>query len=83
MGVQILALRGPYRLVRHPNYTAVIIEFLAIPMLCGAYFTAAIFFPANALMLARRISEEEWALEQATGQKLPRLPRFLPRLFRS
>jgi isoprenylcysteine carboxyl methyltransferase (ICMT) family protein YpbQ len=52
-------------------------------MLCGAYFTAAIFFPANALMLARRISEEEWALEQATGQKLPRLPRFLPRLFRS
>jgi methyltransferase len=76
-----LVRRGPYRLVRHPNYAVVIIEILAVPMLCGAYFTAAIFSLANALVLARRIPEEERALEYATGQPLPWLPRFVPRLF--
>jgi methyltransferase len=73
-----LVLQGPYRFIRHPNYTVVSIELLAIPMLCGAYFTAAVFSLANALILAKRIPEEEQALEQATGGALPRLPRFVP-----
>jgi methyltransferase len=79
-GVQ-LVLRGPYRFVRHPNYAVVIVELLAIPVLCGAYFTAAVFSVANALILAVRIPEEERALEAAIGEPLPRLPRFVPRLF--
>jgi methyltransferase len=74
--------RGPYRFVRHPNYVVVIVEMLAIPMLCGAYITAAVFSLANAWILSRRIPEEERALEQASGRPLPRLPRFLPRLSR-
>jgi methyltransferase len=80
-GLQLVA-QGPFRFIRHPNYAVVIVEMFTIPVLCGAYFTAAIFSLANALLLARRIPEEERALEQACGQALPRLPRFLPRIFR-
>ncbi len=75
-----LVLCGPYRFVRHPNYTVVIIELLAIPALCGAYFTAAIFSLANAVILAVRIPEEERALEDTIGGPLPGLPRFIPHL---
>ncbi len=75
-----LVLRGPYRFIRHPNYAVVIVELLAIPALCGAYFTAAIFSLANAVILAVRIPEEERALEDAIRGPLPRLPRFVPHL---
>ena len=27
---------GPYRYIRHPNYVAVILEFLAVPLVAGA-----------------------------------------------
>ena len=70
---------GPYRFIRHPNYLAVIVEMVAVPVLCGAFITAAIFTVANALILARRIPEEEKALEEAGGTLLENVPRFLPR----
>ncbi len=78
-----LVRQGPYRYVRHPNYVVVIIELLAIPVLCGAYFTAAFFSLANALILTVRIPEEERALEEDISDPLPCLPRFVPRLFHS
>lgn len=78
-----LVLKGPYRLVRHPNYTVVITELFVIPMLCGTYITAAIFTLANALILGLRIPEEEQALTQASGTALPQLPRFIPWLMRN
>jgi len=74
----VSADRGPYRFIRHPNYVAVAVEILAIPMLCGAYITAAFFSFANAAILAQRIPEEELALAQANGAPLRRLPRFFP-----
>jgi methyltransferase len=80
-GMQPLA-KGPYRFIRHPNYAAVIVEIFAIPVLCRAYFTAIIFSLANALILARRIPEEERAWEVAGGVPWRRMPRFIPRLRR-
>jgi methyltransferase len=74
-----LVTRGPYRFIRHPNYMAVIMELVAIPALCGAYFTAAVFSLANAWVLARRIPQEERAMQQCSGNELPPLPRFIPR----
>lgn len=53
---------GPYRFQRHPNYLAVVIEIFSIPMLAGAYWTAAIFSLLNALVLFVRIREEEKAM---------------------
>ncbi len=70
--------RGPYRFIRHPNYLALIIEMFAIPVLCGDYVTAIVFSIANGVILARRIPEEERAMEQAHGAPLRRLPRFFP-----
>jgi methyltransferase len=74
-----LVTRGPYRFILHPNYLAVIIEFVAIPFLCGAYCTAVVFSLANAWILARRIPREERALRQCSGEALPSVPRFFPR----
>ncbi len=70
---------GPYRYIRHPNYLAVIIEIFTIPALCGAYVTAAAFSLANAMILARRIPEEERALKDSASSLPSPLPRFLPR----
>lgn len=71
-------LKGPYRFIRHPNYVAVVIEILAIPMLCGAYLTAGAFSVLNAVVLYWRIREEERALDLLEGDALRRLPRFMP-----
>jgi methyltransferase len=71
-------LKGPYRFIRHPNYVAVVVEILAIPTLCGAYLTAAVFSVLNALVLFWRIREEERALDLMEGSELGRLPRFIP-----
>jgi len=53
---------GPYRFLKHPNYLAVAIELLALPMIFGAYFTAITFTILNMLMLRVRIEVEESAL---------------------
>lgn len=53
---------GPYRLVRHPNYVAVVVEGLALPLVHGAWVTAAVFTLLNAVLLSVRIRVENAAL---------------------
>lgn len=53
---------GPYRWLRHPNYVAVVTEGIALPMIHGAWITAAVFTVLNAWLLATRIRVEERAL---------------------
>lgn len=61
-----LVARGPYRWLRHPNYVAVVVEGLALPLVHGAWVTAAAFTVLNAVLLHRfRIPAEERALEAA------------------
>ena len=71
---------GPYRWLRHPNYLAVAIEGVAIPLVHGAWLTAVAFSAANALLLRRRIRVEERALaEHCQGEALlGDRPRLLP-----
>jgi methyltransferase len=58
--------RGPYRWLRHPNYVAVALELCAVPMVFGAWITAAVFSILNAaLLLGVRIPAEERALATA------------------
>lgn len=58
--------RGPYRLLAHPNYVAVAAEGLALPLVHGAWVTAAGFTVLNAvLLLGVRIPAEERALAGA------------------
>ena len=55
-------MRGPYRWLRHPNYVAVVIEGIALPLIHGAWITATVFTAANLPVLARRVACEERAL---------------------
>jgi methyltransferase len=64
---------GPYRWFTHPNYIAVVVEGLALPLLHGAWLTALAFSTLNALLLRARIRCEDEAL--AT---LPAPPRAAP-----
>jgi methyltransferase len=58
---------GPFRFVAHPNYLAVVIEIVAIPMIHTAWLTATVFTVLNAGMLRLRISIEERALTRFTS----------------
>lgn len=53
---------GPYRYFRHPNYVAVVLELLVLPLVHGAWVTALVFTVGNALLLRVRIRVEEEAL---------------------
>lgn len=58
---------GPYRLLRHPNYVAVVIEGAALPLVHTAYVTAVAFTVLNLVLLWVRIRVEEGALGRARG----------------
>lgn len=55
--------RGPYRLMRHPNYVAVVAEGIALPLVHGSWATALGFTVLNAWLLTVRIRTEDRALE--------------------
>ena len=59
-----LVTSGPYRWLRHPNYLAVVTEFITLPLVHTAWLTAATFSVANAVVLRRRIAVEEDALQR-------------------
>jgi len=56
---------GPYRWLRHPNYVAVVIEGIALPMVHTAWLTASVFTVLNAALLTVRLRVEEAALDAA------------------
>jgi len=53
---------GPYRFVPHPNYVAVVVEGVALPLVHSAWITAAVFTVCNAALLAVRLRVENAAL---------------------
>lgn len=71
---------GPYRYVRHPNYVAVAVEMLALPLVHSAWVTALVFSVVNAGLLVRRIEHEEAALRLHADYdaRLGSRRRFLP-----
>jgi len=74
---------GPFRYVRHPNYAAVILEMISLPLIHTAWITALATSAAYSFALTKRIVAEERVLlanpeyRTAMGGK----PRFLPGLF--
>jgi methyltransferase len=59
---------GIYRWIPHPNYLAVAIEFVAAPLMFGAWRTAVICTVLNALAMTVRIPAEVRALREAAGE---------------
>jgi methyltransferase len=74
---------GPYRFVRHPNYLAVALEFVALPMAGGATWSAVGLSLLDALVLADRIREEERLLAAVPGyeEAFSGRARLVPRVF--
>lgn len=74
---------GPFRFVRHPNYTGVILEMISLPLIHTAWITALATSVGYSITLSLRIQAEERVLmanpeyRAAMGNK----PRFLPGLF--
>jgi len=54
---------GPYRFFAHPNYVAVVLEGVALPLIHSAWVTALTFTVLNAWLLSVRIRTENEALE--------------------
>ncbi len=64
--------RGPYRWLSHPNYVAVVVEGLALPLIHTAWVTALTFTVLNAvLLLGFRIPAEERALDTLAAGPRP------------
>jgi methyltransferase len=57
--------RGPYRWLRHPNYVAVVLEGIALPLVHTAWITAASFSLLNAILLSVRVRCENEAMTAA------------------
>lgn len=76
----LVVTSGPYRLVRHPNYTAVMLEFACLPLAVGALPEAVILSIANAGVIAPRVRAEEALLDALPGYRaaFDGVPRFLP-----
>ncbi len=73
---------GPYKWVRHPNYLAVFVELIALPLIYTAWITALSASLCHLWVLHERLAIEEPLLlanpayRAAMGGK----PRFFPRL---
>jgi methyltransferase len=74
---------GPFRFIRHPNYVAVFLELLALPLVHGAWITALAGAGCHVWVLAQRIRAEETALlaHPSYRRLMGGKPRFLPRLW--
>jgi methyltransferase len=74
---------GPFRYVRHPNYAAVFVEMIALPLIHTAWITALAGAVAHVIVLSLRLSVEDPVLLSnpdyltTMGSK----PRFFPGLF--
>jgi len=74
---------GPYRWVRHPNYSAVFAELLALPLIHTAWITALAGSAEHAWVLRGRVAAEEKVLlaEPTYRAAMGAKPRFIPALF--
>ncbi|MGO1973570.1 MAG: isoprenylcysteine carboxyl methyltransferase family protein [Propionibacteriaceae bacterium] len=58
---------GPYRWLKHPNYVAVVVEGIALPLVHTAWITATVFTLLNLGILAVRVRTENRALDELTS----------------
>jgi methyltransferase len=58
---------GPYRFLRHPNYLAVALEFMALPLAGGATWSAVGLSLLDAAVLCDRIRAEDRLLAAVPG----------------
>lgn len=62
-----LVVTGPFKRLKHPNYTLVVAEIIVAPMVLGLVWVAVVFTVLNAAMLWVRIGVEGKALAPFRG----------------
>jgi methyltransferase len=74
---------GPFRYVRHPNYAAVFVEMLALPLIHSAWITATLGSLAHVAVLVERLSAEERILLASADYRaaMAQKARFVPGVF--
>jgi protein-S-isoprenylcysteine O-methyltransferase Ste14 len=61
--------RGPYRVLRHPSYTGLLLAFLGGGIMLGNWVSAAVSLALILIALIYRIRIEERALTDALGDR--------------
>lgn len=71
---------GPYKWVRHPNYSAVFVEMLALPLIHSAWIVAAVGTALHIVILRNRVDLEESVMmrDAAWRAAFAHRPRFMP-----
>ncbi len=62
---------GPYRYFSHPNYVAVVLEGIALPLIHTAWRTSVLFTLLNGVLLTIRIRCENAALQTLEPEGIP------------
>jgi methyltransferase len=55
--------RGPYRLLRHPNYVVALVEVVLLPLAFQLWLTSAVFLVLKLALLKIRVDVENEALQ--------------------
>jgi protein-S-isoprenylcysteine O-methyltransferase Ste14 len=83
---QVLVETGPYRWIRHPIYTAYLMNYLGGGLLAGNLILTVVPVTAYAILVAVRLRREERVLRETFGQAYvayaERTGRLLPRVGR-
>lgn len=79
-----VVIHGPFRWIRHPNYVAVFLELIALPLMHSAWLTALLGTLAHIWVLRKRIVIEEAVLlaDPTYRALMGAKPRFFPRIMR-
>jgi methyltransferase len=74
---------GPYRWIRHPNYLAVFVEMVSLPLIHTAWRSAIFVAVSTTLALAARLRVEERVLlaDPVYLREMGHKARFVPGLF--
>lgn len=78
---QTVVEQGPYRWVRHPSYTGLIVTFLGLGLALGSWASLALLAVLPTAGLVYRIHFEERALLDGLGEPYRRFAASRPRLF--
>jgi len=76
---------GPYRVIRHPSYTGIILGAAGFALCSGSYISASVIMIAVVLALMARIRIEERVLSAQLGdayrQYMSRTKRLIPGIY--